>query len=566
MAVQTQKNIPMEMRDGTILRADINIPDVGGKHPAVLIRTPYGKHINPISFPTDIGYAVVIQDIRGRFASEGEWKRDAIFAVEGIDGYDSVEWIAAQSWCDGNIGMAGASYLASLQWITAVENPPHLKALSPWMGGLGSVGSGMSPVNSNGAISLAVTMARILNNTVDMIDKLEKAGHNVSEMRQSLEWARNKQMEAINFLPLKSLPFLKFEPMQEIWNISLQTPPDDILKKYHRHDKITVPCFQSFGWYDILEYTSLQSYIKMREQGASDLAKDGQYLIAGPWTHGQPIGYLGDINFGPYAGPPDPYALIMQGGQQKAFFDKYLRGENINIPKIRYFVMGRNIWQTADDWPLPETKWQRFYLHSKGNAATSAGDGTLTIQPPASEHPDSYIYNPLNPSPSLGGRILGSCIVPGPVEQYHVEKRNDVLCYSTGELNDAVEITGPIQVHLFASSSSANTDFTAKLCDVYPDGRSYNLLEGIFRTNGMSQNYGQVSEYVITLGDTSNLFFKGHRIRIQISSSNFPLYDRNMNTGNPIGEDSKGVPVLQTIYHQTDCPSYIDLPVINRKK
>jgi putative CocE/NonD family hydrolase len=242
---------------------------------------------------------------------------------------------------------------------------------------------------------------------------------------------------------------------------------------------------------------------------------------------------------------------------------------DIEIPVARYFVMGRNRWQTANAWPPPQTQWQRFFLHSRGNANTSAGDGVLSRDEPRSENPDIFVYDPHRPVPSVGGRVYGNGVVPGPIDQSRVEMRNDVLCYTTRELDDAVEVTGALQVHLFAATSARDTDFTAKLVDVYPDGCAYNIVEGIVRASGRTLNGarelvtpGDVIEYVIQMGDTSQLFRKGHRIRIEISSSNFPTFDRNMNTGNPIGQDARGIVAMQTIYHQTDYASYIDLPVM----
>jgi hypothetical protein len=260
--------------------------------------------------------------------------------------------------------------------------------------------------------------------------------------------------------------------------------------------------------------------------------------------------------------------------RQIAFFDRYLKGKNIKIPTVRYFLMGMNQWQESDVWPLPNTQWQRFYLHSRGNANTGAGNGALSREEPGSESPDVFIYNPHFPVPTIGSRALAVAgVVAGPLDQSLIEKRSDVLCYTSQELDEDLEITGdPIEIHLFASTSARDTDFAAKLIDVYPDGRAYNLVEGIKRARGLKSalkpeliNPGQVYEYIIKMGKTSNLFRKGHRIRVDISSSNFPMFDRNMNTGNATGEDAKGIPAMQTIFHQPGYASYINLPVILNK-
>jgi hypothetical protein len=237
---------------------------------------------------------------------------------------------------------------------------------------------------------------------------------------------------------------------------------------------------------------------------------------------------------------------------------------------VRYFVMGLNRWRNADAWPLPQTEWQRFFLHSKGRSNTAAGDGLLSRDTPGAEPADVYIYDPRFPVPTVGGRILPTgSLIPGPFDQSRIEKRNDVLCYTTPELKEEIEVTGPLLLHLFASTSAQDTDFTAKLIDVYPDGSAYNVAEGCIRARFRKSvlrpepvDPGEVYEYMIDLAVTSIVFGRGHRIRIDVSSSNFPRLDRNMNTGNPFGEDAEGVPAVQTIYHRSDYASYIDMPVI----
>jgi putative CocE/NonD family hydrolase len=571
-SIRIDRNVPVEMRDGVLLRADIFRPEDAQRYPAILFRTIYDKTVSGNSDFLSVveaafaGYAVVIQDVRGRYASEGEWKRENMLAVEGPDGYDSVEWIASQSWCDGNVGTAGGSYLAGLQWITAMENPPHLKAIAPWMGGMGTVNRGMQPPPESGTISLSTAVQAIPVTSVDLVDKLEREGQDVTEMRRVINWAIDNPEECYNFLPLKDIPFARFERIRAMWNARLHPPmPDAAQEGDQRYARVTVPCFQACGWYDILEATSFASFNKMRERGGSQRAREGQHILVGPWPHGRLHDCLGDLNFGVSARAR--YAGVSE--QSIAFFDRYLRGKDIEIPAVRYFLMGRNRWQTAEAWPLPQTRWQRFYFHSRGSANTAAGDGLLSRDEPGSEPADTFVYDPHHPVPSVGGRILGVGLVEGPVEQSHVEKRNDVLCYTTPELKEDVEVTGPLEVHLFAATSARDTDFTAKLVDVYPDGRAYNLVEGIKRARALESaahpelvNPGQVYEYVITMGNTSQLFREGHRIRIDISSSNFPMFDRNMNTGNPIGEDAHGIPATQTVYHQPGYASYIDLPVI----
>jgi hypothetical protein len=245
---------------------------------------------------------------------------------------------------------------------------------------------------------------------------------------------------------------------------------------------------------------------------------------------------------------------------------------DVDMPAVRYFVMGKNIWRDAAAWPPPETKWQRFFLHGKGHANTSGGDGLLSRDEPGKEPADAFVYDPLHPVPTIGCWLycqLGK-VAPGVQEQSPIERRDDVLCYTTPELKEDLEVTGPLELHLFAATSVRDTDFVAKLVDVWPDGRSFNVTtDGIIRARYRKSLFapepvtpGEVNEYVINLQAVSQLFRKGHRIRINVTSSSFPLFDRNMNTGNQIGDDAKGIIASQTIYHQREYASYIDLPVI----
>lgn len=568
--MRIDRDVPIEMRDGTRLRADIYRPDDKQKHPAILMRA-YVKtdKFTIVHDFVDAGYAFISQVCRGRGTSEGEFKPQDIFTIEGPDGYDSVEWIASQSWCDGNIGMFGASHMTCRQWLASVENPPHLKAIAPWTG---DFESHYAPALTGGVISLFAAL-EWASGRVDIIDKLEKEGQDVTGMRRAMDWAKNNPEEIYNFLPLKDFPPAQFEQMRQIFNWRLHPLAQPELEKLRRYEKVAVPCFHEFGWYDPCGWTVYENFKGMQKRGGSNLAREGQYLTAGPWQHGVVFqNILGDINFGESASSPG--SQVNQ--RQIAFYDKYLRGKNIKIPTVRYFVMGINQWRTADDWPLPQTQWQRFYIHSMGNANTAAGDGVLSRNEPGSEAPDRFTYDPHHPVPTVGGAIIGAIAgvggITGPLEQFHIEKRLDVLCYTTPELKEDIEITGPLQLHLFAATSARDTDFTAKLIHVYSDGRAYNLSEGIIRASDRKLtgrrelvNPDEVYEYVITLGQTSQLFRKGHRIRIDISSSNFPQFDRNMNTGNPIGDDSLGISAKQTVYHQSGYASYIDLPVIPNK-
>ena len=567
-----ENNVPMETRDGTILRSDVYRPDDASRHPAIIVRTPYNKVAmaeRDYSFlkMVQAGYAVVFQDARGRYASEGKYDGgDTFLRQESPDGYDAVEWLGTQPWCDGNVGTYGGSYMARVQWLLAKERPPHLKAIAP------SISSDTPAPQATvwyGVIALTMGASSASSVGIDIIDKLEKQGQDVSKIRQLLNQVISNPEEALNYLPLKNMPHFNYPGVREVWyNRGIQgLPPQeeakDIIWDYTR---VTVPCLHQSGWYDFNCRGTLANYRSMKEKGGSPAARRGQHLLLGPWSHGQMASSLGDLNFGPQADGRGAQAIEYN----IAFFDKYLLGKNIELPSVRYFVMGRNIWRDADDWPLPQTQWQRYFLHSCGRANSAGGDGWLSTEEPGPEAEDIFVYNPLFPVRTTGGAwASGNGFVPGPLDQSHNEQRSDILCYTTPELKGDMEITGPLELHLFAATSVCDTDFTAKLVDVFPDGYCYNIADGIVRARYRKSTFkaepvtpGEITEYAINMVATGHLLRAGHRLRIDIASSNFPAFDRNMNTGNPIGEDARGIPAMQTVFHQSRYASFIDIPVI----
>jgi putative CocE/NonD family hydrolase len=533
-SIRVERNIPIKMRDGVTLRADVCRPDDNEKHPAIVVRTPYDKgpsmrsdYLSPIE-AAFAGYAVVIQDTRGRFASEGDFVPGA---PEGKDGYDTIENVAAESWCDGNVGMVGASYLGRNQWQAAIEAPPHLKAIAPHVIGAGMLGeSGMSGVKE-----LETALSWSANMALDTLARMAKQGKDVSEALASVRYAMTNFEEVCNFLPLKDMPYFKFEGLQEGF---MRRFSDENLKGikseeelFWPYEKVRVPIMQSCGWYDMSPGHTFLNFLKMREKGGSQIAREGQHLLMGPWVHGARLhNFIGALNFGPYGSGAGAFAT----SRHIQFFDKYLKGiDSPYLVPIRYFVMGRKRWRNATTWPLPETRWQRFYLHSRGHANSAGGDGVFSREEPGAESPDIYVYNP-------------------------------------HDLKEEMEITGPLKLHLFASTSTKDTDFFVKMVDVYPNGLAINVAEGCIRARYRKSilksqlvTPGEINEYLIDLASTSNLFGKGHHIRIDITSSNFPRFERNMNTGNPFGEDAQGIPAMQTIFHHSGYASYIDLPVIS---
>jgi uncharacterized protein len=577
-SMKVEKSAPMVMRDGVSLRGDIYRPDDKERHPAILMRSPYNRAMTlDFSFMNlfdlvTAGYVLVVQSLRGTFDSGGVMGLgDVSLASEGKDGFDTVEWIAAQPWCDGNVGTAGGSYLGLLQWITARENPPHLKAMAPWISGSG----GAEPSRQNGIVNLGVALSWILATGLEIVNWQKEAGKDVSDALEVLRRGNVLPEEVYNYLPLKDIPHFNFEGVKEVWTNRIlnsdREKPEFVEKTRTQYEKVRVPCFHVAGWYDFYPSGTLGHYLSMKKKGGSALARQNQHILMGPWLHGGPstANSVGDMGFGDLAS--------MQGSQLSqyniAFFNKYLLGIAVDLPAVRYFVMGRNVWRNAETWPLPQAQWQRFFLHSKGSANSSAGNGGLSRKEPGKENPDVFNYDPLHPVPTLGcrGGIELLRVPAGIQEQSPNEIRQDVLCYTTAELKEDLEVTGPLKLHLFAATSARDTDFVAKLVDVYPDGRAYNVTtDGIIRARYRKSLFqpefvipGEVNEYMINLEATSQLFRKGHRIRIDVTSSSFPEYDRNMNTGNPIGEDAKGIVARQTVYHDSEHSSYIDLPVIN---
>jgi putative CocE/NonD family hydrolase len=578
-SIRIDQAVPIEMRDGTVLRGDVYRFNDRQKRPAILARTRYNRREDvssagwnpfssfmPVIDAVNAGYAFIIQNIRGTYDSGGEQRLDDPFlTVERQDGYDSIEWAAVQPWCDGNVGMAGASLLGSVQWVAAMENPPHLKAIAPW-----ASGSGLLPTRFNGTLNLVLFIGHLLLDGLELADKLEKEGRDVTRMREIINDGWWHPEKVYNYLPLKDVPQADFDVIREYWQAVLNPSaiPDDSLAR-PGYSKITVPCLHVSGWYDFFIDGTFGNFNSMREKGGSLTARQGQHVLMGPWNHLGPnvIGETGEIFFGQSAtitGSP----IIKHN---LAFFDKYLKGKQVELPAVHYFVMGGNSWRSASGWPLPQTNWQRLYFHSQGQANSASGNGLLDFNKPGAEKPDVYFYDPLKPVFSTGFRGCGdSGFASSPKNQYFVEQRDDVLCYTTSELKEDIEVTGPLSLHLFASSSAVDTDFVAKLVDVYPSGYTYDIADGIIRARYRKSfvkpdliTPGEVYEYVINLGGTSNLFREGHRIRIDIASSNFPEYDRNMNTGNPPGEDAKGIIAKQSIYHNSEYASYIDLPVIS---
>ncbi len=546
-----QSNVMIPMRDGVELAANIFLPDEEGCFPTILMRTPYDKgeeDFGMAHFFVEHGYAVVIQDTRGRFDSQGEWDP---FRYEAEDGYDTQQWVGEQEWCNGSIGMTGGSYVGFTQWISAPLGNPYVKTMLP-----------MVPFTEayydthyiGGALQLAL-----------MFGWGTIVSYEEGESPPIEDWD-----QALGSLPLidwdernldKRVPYLR----DWITHASY----DDYWKERGidgQYDQITVPILNVGGWYDIFSKATLEMIDKVHHQSKNPMARRNQFVIMGPWGHGVNVRELGELDFG--EGAKLDFDQI-----QKDWFDYWLKKEPTGVEDwapLKLFVMGENKWREEYEWPLARTEFTKYYLHSDGEANTVEGDGSLSTQAPADEETDTYVYDPEDPVPTQGGNNLFGAEA-GPYDQREIEKRDDVLVYTTPELKSDVEVTGPVKLILYASSRAPDTDFTGKLVDVHPNGKAYNLCEGIIRARCRESMTDprlivpeKIYRYEIDLWVTSNLFKKGHRIRLEVSSSNFPRFDRNPNTGNPLGMDDQLKQAKQTIYHNEDYPSHLVLPIIPR--
>jgi len=542
--ISTALDVAVPMRDGVRLSANVFRPEGPGRYPAILVRTPYGKGsaISPnYTRFVERGYAVVVQDVRGRYASEGVFRP---LEQEPADGGDTLDWIARQPWSDGKIGMLGGSYLGIVQWKVAALNNPHLKAIFPSVSGCD-----------------------------DYLDRFYSPG-GAMKLGQRLLWM-SENLRAPHFhpdfakfvlhLPLRTADVAATGQTSSMFQEAVAHPAYDSFWKSisvrERLDKIRVPVFSVGGWFDNFVESDLLAFARLR--GNSGVHR----ILIGPWPHNM-AAKLDGVDFGPDSDVP-MRAIQLQ------WFDQFLKGKDtplLSQPPVRIFVMGVNRWREEREWP-PRAHPQRFYLESRGRANTLAGDGQLRLRTPAdrASPPDRFVFDPQDPVPTAGGAV---CCNPkvfpwGPRDQRAVEQRRDVLVYTTAPLPGDVEVVGPVRVVLYAATSARDTDFTAKLVDVLPDGRAQNLTDGILRLRYRQSleklelaRPGEIYKLMIDAGVTGNVFQKGHRIRIEVSSSNFPRFDRNPNTGGPIADSTELRKATQTVYHDARRPSYLLLPVL----
>jgi hypothetical protein len=546
------------MRDGVMLVADIYRPSAPGKFPVLLERTPYNRQDPGTGiFLASHGYVVVLQDTRGRYASEGEFYP---FRYESQDGYDTVEWAAALDYSDGKVGMFGGSYVGATQMLAAAAAPPHLVAIFPYVtaseyydGWTYQSGALMQWFASSWTTGLAE-------------DTLRRKS---SALAQPAQWVQQLPIESYKLLAFPGLAELA--PYYRDWVEHERS--DDYWRQWKvsdRYGKMTVKALHAGGWHDIFLKGSIGNYLRMHKEASTVEAREGQRLLVGPWAHAEtsPEGKVGDVTFG-------KSAVIDMSRTMLEWSDYALKGrtnEYATGAPVRIFIMGENAWRDEQEFPLARTRVTKFFLESDRGAKTSGADGRLSADPPRDSPADTFVYDPQNAAPTIGGRLCcGQALPPGPFDQRPLGSRKDVLVFSTPPLDRDIEVTGFVSLELYAASSAVDTDFNAILADVEPTGYARFLTDGIVRARYRNSTEkaemiepGKIYKYTIDLWATANLFKAGHRIRLYVSSSNFPRFNRNLNTGEPNLGATRMEKATQTIYHDPAHPSALVLPVIPR--
>jgi hypothetical protein len=545
----------------------------------LLVRLPYGKDLPqllayglmPNIFAlVEAGYAVVYQDCRGTFRSGGDL---VPMLNEAADGADTVAWVLRQPWCDGNIGSYGASYLGFVQWASVSAGAP-VKAIAP---AVTTTDYYTAPWYSEGGAASWHTV-QSWTTQMAMVETLRQLGRGSGDPQLLGELAG---MMADPQPHLAAMPPSRQPAVEKVWpwwGELLSHPARDAwwqnLSVLDRAEQVTVPALHIGGWFDIFVANTARSFTGLRARAGTAAAREGQRLIIGPWDHLNSTGVYPDRKFGLTA---DAITQDLTG-QHVRFFDRWLRdrrGALDGSAPVKIFVMGIDRWREEQDWPLPGTSYVPYYLHSSGRANTAAGDGELSTEAPAQTAVDTFLYDPQRPVPSLGGRLMlpSTANAAGPVDQRPVETRDDVLCFTSVVLTEPLEVTGHVSLTLYASSSAPDTDFTGKLVDVFPDGRAIYLTDGIIRARYRKSlaepeplTPGQTYQLSLDLSVTSNVFLPGHRIRLEVSSSNFPRFDRNTNTGGVIANESadQAAIAVNRVLHGPDRPSQLILPVVSR--
>jgi putative CocE/NonD family hydrolase len=556
-AIDIKSGVSVKMRDGILLYADIYRPVDRSRHPVLLVRTPYDKtgEGKTCRRAAQWGYVCITQDVRGRYTSQGDWYP---FKNESNDGYDTVEWAAMLPYSTGKVAMFGDSYVGATQWLAAITRPPHLVAIQPSL---------TASNYHDGWVYQGGAFEQWFDQSWTSILAVDTLRRNADKNIHAKEWTEK--------LPESQYPVLKidnltsFVPYYFDW---LAHPNyDDYWKRWsieENYPDLSVAALHIAGWYDVFLRGSLRNYVGMKAHAHTQWARDQQRLVIGPWIHDGPMnGKAGDVDFGQIGAMDESTAIL-------DWYDEVfqLRPEKKDKP-VRIFVMGINKWRSEDDWPLPNTSYIPYYLHSAVSANSSSGDGTLNTTVPTLAAADKFTYDPANPVPTRGGNLCcsreGDQAPSGAFDQSEIEKRSDVLIYTTQPFDKDFEVTGPLRAEIYVSSSAEDTDVTAKLVDVWPNGFAQNLADGIQRLRYRSSSTqtelmqaGTIYKIAVDMGATSNVFRQGHRLRLELSSSNFPHFDRNLNTSECPEKGGSFIKAENKIYHDRAHPSAIILPVI----
>jgi len=547
-----ESNVPMKTRDGVTLRADIYRPKVDGKFPVLIERTPYTKYIyGGIDYGLKAaarGYVFIVQDVRGRYASGGEWYP---FKYEAQDGYDTVEWAAALPYSNGKVGMVGNSYIGATQLLAAMAAPPHLVGIAP---GYTASNYHAHWAYQGGALMQSFAQVWCSGIAVNELD------HRMARAGLPTHWELK--------LPPAEYPLLVVGTAKGLgsYYFDWMAHPayDDYWKQVSIEEhfaQIQVPALHFGGWYDLFQSGSIRNYEGIKNQGGSEAARKGQRLVIAPGGHCGAAPKIGEVDFG-------KGSVFDEWEYEMRWYDHLLKGIDNGMARekpVKIFVMGKNIWRDEDEWPLARAKPIKYYLHSEGKANALSGDGKLSMALPAAEPVDKYVYDPGDPTPTYGGAILGG----GPRDQRTVESRPDVLVYTTSAFEKDTEVTGPVSLELYISSSAVDTDFIGRLVDVWPNGFAQILTDGILRAryrNSMEKaellNPGKIYKLTIDLWSTANVFLAGHKLRLDITSSNYPRFDRNLNTADSPETSAQFIKVTNVIYHDRDHPSALIVPVV----
>ena len=593
IAIIDQK-IMMPMRDGIRLATDIYRPKTDEKVPIIFSRTPYnfnswgdGKQKTRTARraleAVKRGYAYVVQNERGRYFSEGKWD---ILGVPLTDGYDAFSWMKNQTWSNGKIGTVGCSSTAEWQMaVAALDHPSHAAMVPQGYGaGIGRVGNINEQGNwYRGGVEQMLFFSWLYGVEHDKFKPRIPAGATQEDLIRisrfydlAPENPPVDMSEALKHLPIQDI-LKNINGKHEIFDKMIRRKPNDSAwfqgGIYHDNMEIGVPSFWFTSWYDVSITPNLALFNHVRNNSKDASIRDNQYLVIAPTLHcaynrATKNTIVGERNIGD--------ARLNYDEQIYDWLDLWLKEVKNDFktktPRVQYYTMGSNKWQASETWPPEDAEMTTFYLKSTGKANGSLSDGKLSTSKANSDHEDGFTYDPMKPVPSYGGNVCctGNAVKGGAFDQQEMENRNDILVYTTDILEEGVEVSGFIESTLYVSSDAKDTDFTIKIIDVYPDGSAYNLDETIQRAR-YREGYGQevfmekdkVYKVDLTPMSTSNYFKKGHRIRIEISSSNFPRFARNLNTGGNNYDEKEGVVAHNKVHHSAIYNSQIRLPIVS---